>query len=72
MNFLTVSILVAAAVACAACSTTEYVISTKEGHMLQSKGKPELDDKNGMYMFKDTEGRKATIRKDEVVEIIQR
>jgi hypothetical protein len=55
-----------------ACSSTQYIISTKEGRMIPSDGKPELDEKTGMYTYKDSEGRKTTILKGDVVQIMER
>jgi hypothetical protein len=72
MNARTVLSLAALAVACAACSPTQYIISTREGQMLTSYGKPQLDDKSGMYVYKDAEGRKGTIRKEDVTQIMER
>ena len=41
----------------AACSSPEYIISTTDGTMIPSNGKPKLDEKTGMYTYKDAEGR---------------
>lgn len=56
----------------AACSSTQYVMSTKQGTMITVSGKPQLDEKTGTYTYTDTEGKKGTIRKDEVVQVIER
>jgi len=64
--------LAAVVVACTACSSTEYIISTKEGRMLSAHGKPKYDEATGFYTYEDSEGRKATIRKDDVVEFLER
>jgi len=61
-----------AAALLAGCGTTEYIMSTKEGRMVVSSGKPELDEKNGVYIYKDSEGRKATIPKADVVQMMER
>jgi len=63
---------IALGVACTACSSTQYIIGTKTGQLLVSYGKPSLDDKTGMYTYKDSEGKKATISKDEVGQILER
>jgi hypothetical protein len=55
-----------------ACSSTQYIISTKEGRMIAVDGKPELDEKTGMYIYRDSEGRKATILKSDVVQVMER
>lgn len=56
----------------AACSPTEYIISTTDGTMIPTHGKPKLDDKTGMYTYKDAEGRAVTIKKDDVKQIMER
>lgn len=55
-----------------ACSTTQYITSTNEGRLIVSDGKPELDDKTGIYTYKDAEGRKAIIRKADTVQVMGR
>ena len=62
----------ALAIGCAACSSTQYIISTKSGTMVTAYGKPELDAKSGMYTYKDSEGKKVSISKDEVGQIMER
>lgn len=54
-----------------ACSS-QYIISTKDGRMLTTEGKPRLDDKTGMYYYDDQEGRETMIKKDDVVQIMER
>ena len=56
----------------AGCSSTEYLISTKQGQVLTAQGKPEIDSKSGMYVYQDSEGRKAAIHKDNVLTVIER
>src|SRR5262245_39870267 len=62
----------ALALACAACSSTQYIVSTKSGQLITAYGKPELDTKSGMYTYKDAEGKKVQISKDEVGQIMER
>lgn len=56
----------------AACSSTEYLISKKDGTLIEAYGKPKLDDKTGVVTYEDKEGRKATINKADVGQIIER
>ena len=35
-------------------------------------GKPELDSKTGMYTYKDAEGKKVQLSKDDVGQIMER
>jgi uncharacterized protein DUF903 len=65
-------LLAAAVVALVACSSPQYVMSTKSGSMIITKGKPDLDTKTGMYSYEDSTGKKGTISKDEVGQIIER
>ena len=69
-KFRLVAVLVAM-VFLAGCAS-EYIISTKTGVMIPTQGKPSLDSKTGMYTYKDQEGRKSTINKDEVNQILER
>ncbi len=55
-----------------ACSSTQYIMSTKEGRLIVSDGKPELNDKGDTYTYKDSEGRKTTILKADVVQVMER
>jgi hypothetical protein len=55
----------------AACSS-EYIISTRDGGMITTAGKPRVDDRTGMYRYEDAEGREGMIKKDQVVSIIER
>lgn len=65
----------AALVACllvTACSSTQYIMSTKEGRLIVSHGKPQLDEKSGAYVYEDAEGRKASIPKADIVQVMER
>ena len=65
--------LVLAAVALlAACSTPQYVMGTKSGQLIVSYGEPRLDEKSGLYTYYDADGKKITIPKAEVVQIMER
>ena len=56
----------------AGCASTEYIMSTKEGRMIVSTGKPQLDEKNGVYVYKDSQGRTATIPRADIVQMMER
>jgi hypothetical protein len=55
-----------------ACSTTEYIMSTTEGRLIVSSGRPDLDDKTGTYTYKDANGKESTIPKAAIVQIMER
>jgi Bacterial protein of unknown function (DUF903) len=56
----------------AGCAATQYIISTNDGTMIQTSGKPKLDSKTGMYTYFDSEGRAASIKQDQVKQILER
>lgn len=53
------------------CSS-EYIITTTDGQMLTSDGKPELDKDTGMLEFTDSEGRKQQIPQSNVRQMLER
>jgi len=55
----------------AGCSS-EYIISTTDGQMLTSDGKPQLDEDTGMIEFTDSEGRKQQIPQSSVKQMLER
>ncbi|MCV2369757.1 YgdI/YgdR family lipoprotein [Roseateles oligotrophus] len=58
--------------ALAGCSSTQYIMSTKEGRMIVADGKPDFNEKTGSYEYRDAEGKRMTIMKGEVVQIMER
>ena len=63
----------AVGLACAVsgCSS-DYVMSTKDGRMILTDGKPEVDDDTGLVSYRDQQGNKMQINRDEVSQIIER
>ncbi|MGE8360425.1 YgdI/YgdR family lipoprotein [Pseudomonas sp.] len=57
--------------ALAGCSS-EYIITTTDGQMLTSDGKPELDEDTGMLEFTDSEGRRQQIPQSTVRQMLER
>ena len=55
----------------AGCAS-EYIITTNDGQMLTSYGKPELDKDTGMLEFEDSEGRKQQIPQPQVRQMLER
>ena len=73
MNRVSKAVLVALAMAfLAACSSTEYIISTTDGTMITTSGKPKLNEDTGMYTYEDAEGRSGSIKKEQVKQIMER
>lgn len=71
-NGLKVVLISASMAFLVACSSPEYLISTNDGTMIPANGKPKLDEKTGMYTYKDAEGRAVTIKKEDVKQIMER
>jgi uncharacterized protein YcfL len=55
----------------AGCSS-EYIISTTDGQLLTSDGKPRLDKDTGMIEFTDSEGREQQIPQSNVKQMLER
>ncbi|MFB1115925.1 YgdI/YgdR family lipoprotein [Dickeya dadantii] len=53
------------------CSN-HYVIATKDGQMLLTKGKPTLDPATGLLSYTDEEGVKHQINNDNISQVIER
>jgi uncharacterized protein YcfL len=64
------TVLVAAALL-AGCGS-EYILSTSTGAMIESTSKPYLNERTGMYEYRTKDGKDAWIRKEQVVEILER
>ncbi|MET0350333.1 MAG: YgdI/YgdR family lipoprotein [Rhizobacter sp.] len=65
-------VLSVAAFALGACTTSQYLINTRDGGQVISTGKPELDPKAGIYTYTDANGRTSTIREGDVVHVMKR
>jgi hypothetical protein len=72
MNYRLLTLVSILSLAAVACSSTQYIISTKEGRMLEAHGKPKLDEKTGMVSYTDSDGKQIAIRKEDVVQILER
>jgi hypothetical protein len=66
------AVIVSAVFAWVSACSSEYILSTNDGTMITTDGKPRLDEKTGMYTYKDTEGRKGSIKKEDVKQILER
>ena len=65
------AVMLVLTVSLAGCSS-EYIITTTDGQMLTSDGKPELDRDTGMLEFTDSEGRKQQIPQSNVKQMLER
>jgi Bacterial protein of unknown function (DUF903) len=57
--------------ALAGCSS-DYILSTSTGAMSEATSKPYLNERSGMYEYRTKDGKDAWIRKEQVVEILER
>lgn len=55
-----------------ACGTTEYLITKRDGAVIQAHGKPKVDEKSGMVTYKDDEGRSMQMQREDISQIIER
>ena len=49
-----------------------YVMATKDGRMILTDGKPEIDDDTGLVSYHDQQGNAMQINRDDVSQIIER
>ncbi|MHA1000493.1 YgdI/YgdR family lipoprotein [Leclercia pneumoniae] len=63
LAFITLSI--------AGCSS-DYVLQKKNGEMIITHGKPELDDDNGLITYEDVAGNEHAINRDQIVQMIEK
>ena len=59
------------AFAVSGCSS-DYVMATKDGRMILTDGKPEIDDETGLVSYHDQQGNKLQINRDDVSQILER
>ncbi|NKI73162.1 YgdI/YgdR family lipoprotein [Dickeya sp. CFBP 2040] len=51
---------------------SHYVIATKDGQMLLTKGKPVLDPSTGLLSYTDEDGVQHQINNDNISQVIER
>lgn len=54
-----------------ACSSS-YVMATKNGEMIVTKGKPEVDKQTGLTRYYDGQGAEHQIQNDQITQLIKR
>ncbi|MCW1833635.1 YgdI/YgdR family lipoprotein [Pantoea ananatis] len=64
-------LLAVAAVTLGGCSSN-YVMATKDGRMIMTKGKPSIDKETGLVQYTDQSGHTVQINSDDVSTIIER
>ncbi len=53
------------------CSS-DYVMATKDGRMILTEGKPQIDEDTGLVSYRDNQGNEMQINRDDVSQIIER
>ncbi|PZL99018.1 YgdI/YgdR family lipoprotein [Pantoea graminicola] len=64
-------VMMTSALTLSACSS-DYVISTNDGHMITTHGKPARDKETGMISYRDTDGNTHQMQQHDVKEIVQK
>ncbi len=64
-------LLLGATAALSGCSS-DYVMATKDGHMILTDGKPRIDKQTGLIEYYDQAGHQMQINGDMVSSIIER
>jgi len=59
------------AVLVSGCSS-DYVMATKDGKMIMTDGKPQIDKETGLVKYTDDSGHEKQINGDEVSSIVER
>ncbi|SFO50027.1 protein of unknown function [Candidatus Pantoea varia] len=70
-TFIFAIAMMASVMSITACSGN-YVISTNDGHMITTHGKPARDKETGMISYKDTDGNMHQLQQHDVKEIVQK
>lgn len=55
----------------AGCSS-DYVLQKKNGDMIITHGKPEVDDDTGLITYEDIAGNEHAINRDQIIQMIER
>ncbi|HCW98731.1 MULTISPECIES: YgdI/YgdR family lipoprotein [Pantoea] len=65
------SIIILAAVSMLSACAGHYIISTNDGHMINTNGKPVIDKETGMISYEDVGGNMHQLQKQNVKEIVK-
>jgi len=55
----------------AGCSS-DYVLEKKNGEMIITHGKPEVDDDTGLITYEDIAGHEHAINRDQIIQMIEK
>ncbi|OON39553.1 DUF903 domain-containing protein [Izhakiella australiensis] len=71
MKWIVTSLIATCALLLSACSSN-YVMTTKDGQMIMTSGKPVIDKETGLVSYVDESGHEKQINGDEVSSMIER
>ncbi|MFD1802034.1 YgdI/YgdR family lipoprotein [Mixta tenebrionis] len=71
MKWITGAAIATMVVLLSGCSSN-YVMATKDGHMIMTDGKPQIDKETGLVKYTDQAGNELQINGDEISSIIER
>ncbi|MHA4830484.1 YgdI/YgdR family lipoprotein [Enterobacter ludwigii] len=72
MKRIFLTVLIGAAIITVTGCSSDYVMSTKNGELIVTHGKPEIDRNTGMTRYTDEQGDDRQINTNEVVQMIQK
>ncbi|TCW00078.1 YgdI/YgdR family lipoprotein [Biostraticola tofi] len=58
-------------VSLAGCAGNNYAMHTNDGRTIVSEGKPKVDDHTGMISYKDANGTKQQINRNDIKEMVE-
>lgn len=71
MKLITGAAALGIAMLLSGCSSS-YVMATKDGQMIMTDGKPQIDKETGLVQYTDESGHEKQINGDEVSSIVER
>lgn len=71
MKWMVSAAVLGLAVLVSGCSSN-YVMATKDGKMIMTDGKPEIDKETGLVKYTDNSGHEMQINGDEISSIVER
>lgn len=71
MRFVFLASMLTVSALLSGCSS-QYIVATNDGRLIETHSKPRLDSKTDMYTFEDSEGRDQSVPKGDVKQIMER
>ncbi|SFN08761.1 protein of unknown function [Izhakiella capsodis] len=71
MKWIVPGLIATCALFLSACSSN-YVMTTKDGQMIMTNGKPLIDRETGLVSYRDESGHEKQINGDEVSSMVER